>query len=64
MTQKLKKKKDDELKLKNKVYNQRNKLIAAVQQLSDKEIPAVNHFITTMRYPKGQNAGKLLSPYL
>ncbi|GBB90494.1 hypothetical protein RclHR1_17480007 [Rhizophagus clarus] len=62
--QKLKEKKDNDLKLTNKVYRQRNKLTAAVQQLSDKEIPAANHFITTMRYPKGPDAGKLLSPYL
>ncbi|PKY52833.1 hypothetical protein RhiirA4_470718 [Rhizophagus irregularis] len=61
---KLKENKDNDLKLTNNVYRQRNKLTAAVQQLSDKEIPAANHFITTMRYPKGPNAGKLLSPYL
>jgi hypothetical protein len=57
-------KKDNELKLQNKVDRQQNKLIAAVQQLPDKEVPAANHFITNMHYPKGPDTGKLLSPYL
>ncbi|CAB5182836.1 unnamed protein product [Rhizophagus irregularis] len=47
-----------------KLKKQRNKLTATLQQLSDKEIPAANHLLTIMRYPKGVNAGNLLSPYL
>ena len=40
----------------NKVDKQRNKLTAAIQHLSDKEVPAANHFIITMRYSKGGRA--------
>jgi hypothetical protein len=39
-------------------------LISSIQKLSDKEILTANHFIVTMRYPKGPNEGKLISPYL
>ncbi|PKC55071.1 hypothetical protein RhiirA1_504521 [Rhizophagus irregularis] len=63
--QKLKKVKEDNDKInEQKIEKQRNKLTATLQQLSDKEIPAANHLLTIMRYPKGVNAGNLLSPYL
>ncbi|RIA80822.1 hypothetical protein C1645_838005 [Glomus cerebriforme] len=32
--------------------------MSSVQQLSDEKVPAVNHLITTMFYPKGPNKGK------
>ncbi|CAI2193716.1 16325_t:CDS:2, partial [Funneliformis geosporum] len=44
--------------------SQRIKLMSTIQQLSDKEVSAASHLIETMRYPKGLNAGQLLSPYL
>ncbi|GBC05120.1 hypothetical protein RclHR1_06040011 [Rhizophagus clarus] len=48
----------------DKEDRQRMDLISSIQQLSDKEILAADHFIMTMRYPKGPNEGKLISPYL
>ncbi|CAI2197716.1 3891_t:CDS:2, partial [Funneliformis geosporum] len=48
----------------SKEDRQRMDLISSVQQLSDKEISAANHLITTMCYPKGPNESKLISPYL
>ncbi|CAB5153632.1 hypothetical protein RhiirA5_408885 [Rhizophagus irregularis] len=39
-------------------------LISSVQELSEEEVPTANHLIKTMRYPKGPNEGKLISPYL
>ncbi|GBB89377.1 hypothetical protein RclHR1_16030006 [Rhizophagus clarus] len=47
-----------------KEYRQRNKLITSIQELPDEEVPAANHLVATMRYPKGSDSGKLLSPYL
>lgn len=48
----------------SKKDQQRIDLISSIQQLPDEEVKAANHLITTMRYPKGSNEGKLISPYL
>jgi hypothetical protein len=39
------------------------KLLSAIQKLSNEEVPNANRLISTMRYPKGPNKGKIYSPY-
>ena len=42
---------------------ERIKLLSAIQKLSNEEVPNANRLISTMRYPKGPNKGKIYSPY-
>ncbi|CAB5364592.1 unnamed protein product [Rhizophagus irregularis] len=44
--------------------NQRNNLILIIQQLPDDQLLSAAHLISTMRYPKGPNKGKIYSLYL
>ncbi|PKY33938.1 hypothetical protein RhiirB3_453247 [Rhizophagus irregularis] len=44
--------------------NQRDNLILIIQQLPDDQLLSAAHLISTMRYPKGPNKGKIYSPYL
>lgn len=44
--------------------NQRANLILTIQQLPEEQLLSVSHLISTMRYPKGPNKGKIYSPYL
>lgn len=43
---------------------QRTELISTIRQLPEEELPSANQLISTMRYPKGPNEGKIISPYL
>ncbi|GET64029.1 hypothetical protein GLOIN_2v1761399 [Rhizophagus irregularis DAOM 181602=DAOM 197198] len=44
--------------------NQRNNLILIIQQLPDDQLLSAAHLISTMRYPKGPNKGKIYLLYL
>ncbi|CAG8479180.1 12505_t:CDS:2 [Cetraspora pellucida] len=50
----------------NEKKNQRmfQKLLYTIEQLPDDQLKATIHLLDTMRYFKGPNEGKLLSPYL
>ncbi|CAG8577621.1 28727_t:CDS:2 [Gigaspora margarita] len=59
---------DQELSLSNNVVtieeHRRNHLIALIQNFPNEEVLAATHLLTTMRYTKGPDKGKLLSSYL
>ncbi|RIB08768.1 hypothetical protein C2G38_2251808 [Gigaspora rosea] len=44
--------------------SQRTQLISTIWQLSKEELPSANNLISIIRYLKGPNKGKLISPYL
>ena len=48
----------------NEEASQRMQLISTIQQLPDKELSSASNLISIMRYPKGPNKGKIISPYL
>ncbi|CAB4440615.1 unnamed protein product [Rhizophagus irregularis] len=61
--QKLKEKKNDKRRTERLTNKEQFSLISSIQKLSEEELPAANHLIRTMHYPKGPNKGKLISPY-
>ncbi|CAG8806260.1 8436_t:CDS:1, partial [Racocetra fulgida] len=44
--------------------NSENNLIELIQSLSDEEKKEATKLLENMRYPKGKNKGKIISPYL
>ena len=47
-----------------KTNYQKSKLISMIEQLPDAELLSTINLISTMRYSKGPNEGKIYSPYL